>query len=604
MKAGRLIDSFIGFFEQKGHRQLENVSLVPRQDTSVLFTTAGMQSLVPYLLGKEHPLGSRLCGLQRILRTGDIDNVGDGFHHTFFEMLGNWSLGDYWKKEAIGFSFEFLTRELKLDHQKIFVSCFGGDDRVEKDQESARAWQSVGIPKERITFLGRKENWWGPVGETGPCGPDTEMFIDTGKCPCSKDCGVACNCGKYVEMWNNVFMQYKLNQQGRYDQLKRKNVDTGMGVERVTAIAGGFKDDNYRTELFWPLIEKIASLSGREYEPKNYRSMRIVADHVRAVVFLLADGVVPSNLGQGYILRRLLRRAVLQAVNLEVKGEPVAAIAPVAISLYQKRYPFLRRNQKNIIEILRGEERKFSQLISPSRLAKNKLGFEKIKERGGSGMEIIRRAADFAFDSLATTGIPYDFQLEQAKEVGIIKLKEKIDQFNKFFELKKWEHQRKSRVSLRKRFAGGLSDQNLETIKLHTTAHLLHQALREVLGTHVQQSGSNITPERLRFDFIHEQKLTGEEIEKIEALVNRKIKEDLVVGFETMSLEKAGKEGALAFFTDRYKDRIKVYSIGDFSKEVCGGPHVSSTGEIGRVKIKKQESIGVDRRRLYLVFNL
>ena len=604
MKAERLIDGFIGFFEQKDHRQIENVSLVPRQDSSVLFITAGMQSLVPYLLGKEHPLGRKLCGLQRILRTDDIDNVGDGFHHTFFEMLGNWSLGDYWKKEAIGFSFEFLTRELKLDQKKIFISCFEGDDQVEKDQESARAWQSVGIPKERITFLGRKDNWWGPVGETGPCGPDTEMFVDTGKRSCGKDCGVACNCGKYVEIWNNVFMQYNFDQQGQYEQLKQKNVDTGMGVERVTAITGGFKDDNYRTELFWPLIEKVASLSGQKYESKNYRSMRIIADHVRAAVFLLADGVVPANLGQGYVLRRLLRRAILQTINLGIKGESIAAIAPTAISLYQNRYPFLEKDQKDIIEVFREEEGKFGRLVSPSRLAKNKSGFEKIRKKGGSKMETIRRAANFAFDSLATTGIPYDFQLEQAKEVGIVKLKKGTKHFNKFFELKKQEHQKKSRASLKKRFAGGLSDRSSETIKLHTAAHLLHQALREILGTHVQQSGSNIAPERLRFDFTHEKKLTDEEIKRIEVLINQKVEENLTIDLKTMSLEEAEKGGALAFFADRYQDEVKVYFIGDFSKEVCGGPHVSSTKEIGNVKKKKQESIGAGKRRLYLVFNL
>ena len=567
---------------------IPSASLIPEHDPSVLFTTAGVHPLVPYLLGQEHPAGKRLVNVQKSFRTDDIDEVGDAWHNTFFEMLGNWSLGDYWKEEAIGWSVEFLTKELKLDLGRIYVTVFGSDPEIPgvgADTETIEIWKSLGIAENKILRLGKEDNWWGPVGQTGPCGPDTEMFYDTGVSEHGKDCrpgethlrqgsgGQAC--GKYAEIWNDVFMEFNKTADGKYEPLKQKNVDTGMGVERTTAVLQG-KDNAYDTELFTPIMEKIKSLA----KDWDIRSARIIADHLRAATFLIADGVVPSNVERGYVLRRLIRRAVRFARLLGIEKDFTAGVTSVVIETYQREWPEVGQNKEKIFTELRQEEAKFKKTLSE--------GIKQFEKLGAviSGKE--------AFDLYQSYGFPLELTIELAKEKG-----KSVDTegFNKEFE----RHQEISRSGARQRFAGGLVDHSDKTIRGHTATHLLHQALREVLGDHAHQTGSNITLERIRFDFSHGEKLTEEQINKVEELVNQKIKEDLPVEREIMNIEEAKKIGAIGLFEEKYGEKVSVYSIGDFSKEICGGPHVEHTGEIGKFKIIKEEALGAGQRRIRAV---
>ncbi|MDP2873953.1 MAG: alanine--tRNA ligase [bacterium] len=611
MTARELRKKFVEFFVAKGHKEIPSASLIPENDPSVLFTSAGMHPLVPYLLGEPHPLGKRLVDVQKCLRTDDIDNVGDGFHHTFFEMLGNWSLGDYFKKEAIAWSFEFLTSPqwLGLDPQKIYVTVFAGDTDAPRDEESIAAWQEQFATKsieakvgERIFPFGKKENWWGPVGNCGPCGPDSEMFFDTGKPKCSDKCDPSCQCGKYVEIWNDVFMQYTKTPEGKYEPLAQKTVDTGMGVDRVTAVTSGFGDDNYRTELFAPLIQKIEELSGKKYggDEDITRSMRIVADHLRAAVFVLGDGITPSNKDQGYILRRLIRKAVRGGRSLGIISDFSAPVAEVIIQTYTEAYPDLVTKQDMIVSELEREEEKFSQTLAtglhylekelaPHKLFDNAVGPRPLPLGGG----------ELAFNMQQTYGFPPEMTLEELKKVNRIRVDE-VEYWQNYHEFV-GQHQEKSRAGSEQKFVGGLVDHSEQTARLHTATHLLQAALRQVLGSQVEQRGSNITPERLRFDFSYATKLTEEQLRRVEEIVNNKIRADLPVTMEMVSLEEAKKRGAMALFTEKYGEQVKLYSITDFSIEVCGGPHMRSTGELKSFKIIKEEAVGQGVRRIKAV---
>lgn len=591
MKAHELRDKYIEFFVSKDHVQISGASLIPENDPTVLFTTAGMHPLVPYILGQEHPAGTRLVDYQKCIRTGDIDAVGDPHHLTFFEMLGNWSLGDYFKEEAIHFSYEFLTKWLEIDPGKLSVTVFAGDEAVPRDDESADVWRSLGIPDERIYFLPRKDNWWGPAGEAGPCGPDTEMFIDTGRDSCGPDCRPGCSCGKYFEIWNDVFMGYRKTLEGDYVPLERKCVDTGMGIERTIAVLQG-KKSVYETEVFSQTIAEIENLCTVVYgadEDKDV-SVRIIADHVRTSVFILGDqrGVKPSNVGQGYILRRLIRRAVRHGRKLGIEGKFLSALAVGVIGMYKGAYPELEANRDFIITELGLEEEKFS-----TTLQKGEHEFEKMLPNlmKGKSREINGRIAFKLYD---TYGFPIELTEELAAEHGFT-----VDKkgFDAAFE----KHQEVSRAGAEQQFKGGLADHSELTTALHTATHLLHQALRTVLGDHVGQKGSNITVERLRFDFTHDAPMTKEELQKVEDMVNDVIKRDLTVSVETMTVEEAKAQGAIAFFESKYGEQVKVYSVGDFSKEVCGGPHVERTGTMGHFRIKKEQSSSAGVRRIKAV---
>jgi alanyl-tRNA synthetase len=580
----KLIEMYIEFFKEKNHKVIPNVSLVPEHDPTVLFTPAGMHPLIPYLLGQPHPLGKRLVNVQKCLRTDDIEKVGDAFHLTFFEMLGNWSLGDYFKKESISWSLEFLTSKkwLGLSKEKIYVTVFAGDKELPKDEESARIWQELGIPKQRIFFLSREENFWGPVGLTGPCGPCTEIFYDSGKEPCSKDCRPGCNCGKYFELWNNVFMEYNKTKEGKFEPLKQKNVDTGMGVERTVAILQKRKSV-YEIETLKPIYEKIKEIAGIEKEDeKQQTSMRIITDHLRASVFILGDEnpVLPSNVDRGYILRRLIRRAIRHGKLLGIEKEFLGEIAKVVIEVYKERYPLLKEKENFIFEELKKEENKFRNTLSR--------GLKKF-EKFAKNKKISGKDAFLLFQSF---GFPFEITKELAKEKGI-----EVDEEGFWKEYEK--HKEISRKGAEKKFKGGLIDASEQTIKLHTATHLLNEALRRVLKRRdIVQKGSNITPERLRFDFNFERKLTEEEIKKVEDLVNEQIKKGLPVWREEMTVEEAKKRGAQAVFEHKYGEKVSVYFIGDFSVEVCGGPHVKNTKELGRFKIIKEEGVAAGIRRI------
>ncbi len=579
MNSSELKKKYLDYFRSKGHKLIPSASLIPENDPTVLFTTAGMHPLVPFLLGQPHPLGRKIANVQKCIRTGDIDEVGDPFHHTFFEMLGNWSFGDYFKEEAISMSFEFLTKCLKLPVTHLAVTCFAGDKDAPKDEESASVWQGLGIRKERIAFLGKKDNWWGPAGATGPCGPDTEMFYWVGKDEPPKTFNPENE--KWVEIWNDVFMEYGKYEDGSYKPLKQKNVDTGLGVERVAAIMQGL-DDNYLIESFRPLIKRIEKLSGKEYE-KNKRMMRIVADHLRASVFILGDerGVVPSNLDQGYILRRFIRRSMrsLKVLGVEINDINLGLIAEEVIKVHHRDYSSLKDKRKFIIDELMKEQDRF-------RLTLEK-GLREFEKMSGDNL-ISGKEAFLLFQS-------YGFPLEMTEELAAEK-NVKVDSkgFIKEFEL----HQELSRVGAEKKFKSGLSDASKETKKLHTATHILAEALRRIISPEIKQRGSNITSERLRFDFNLDRKLTPEEIDKVEKEVNRIIKLRLKVKAEEMPLQDALKSGAQAEFGARYPEKVTVYSIGKYSKEICMGPHVDSTGELGHFKIIKEESSASGIRRI------
>ncbi len=593
MKAHELRNEYIGFFVSKNHKQISGHSLIPENDPTVLFTTAGMHPLVPYILGEPHPSGTRLVNYQKCIRTGDIDAVGDDSHLTFFEMLGNWSLGDYFKEDAVRMSFEFLTSPewLNFDVDRLFVTVFAGDDEVPRDDTTANMWKGLGIPEERIFFLPREDNWWGPAGETGPCGPDTEMFIDTGKPACGPTCRPGCHCGKYFEIWNDVFMQYKKLADGSYENLERTCVDTGMGIERTIAMLQ-HKSSVYETEVFVPVIAMIEKLSGKKYGSGNETDMsiRIIADHIRTSVFILGDekSVLPSNLGQGYILRRLIRRAIRHGRKLGIEGSFLASLVNNIVDFYQEAYPLLLERKKQIQDELTAEEDRFSMTLQ-----KGEHEFQKLLPSLMKGKQRVIPGR-IAFRLYDTYGFPLELTEELAKEHGFIVDREG---FEKAFK----KHQVTSRAGAEKTFKGGLADHSEMTTALHTATHLLHQSLRIVLGDHVQQKGSNITVDRLRFDFTHPAKMTTEELQKVEQMVNEQIARDQVVTMEVMSLEKAREIGALAFFSSKYGEKVKVYSIDDFSKEVCGGPHVERTGNMGRFKILKEQSSSAGVRRIKAV---
>ena len=589
--ADELRKMYIDFFVSKGHKQISGASLIPENDPTVLFTTAGMHPLVPYILGAEHPQGRRLTDYQKCIRTGDIDSVGDPHHLTFFEMLGNWSLGDYFKEEAIEYSYEFLTKVLGIDPEKISVTVFAGDDEVPRDDIAASKWKSLGIPEERIYYKGREDNWWGPAGETGPCGPDSEMFYDTGRPKCGPDCGPGCSCGKYFEIWNDVFMGYRKEADGTYHEMERKCIDTGMGIERTVAVLNG-KKSVYETEIFSGLLRGIEALCSKKYgaDEEDDKSMRIIADHTRTSVFILGDqkGVAPSNVGQGYILRRLIRRAVRHAKKLGIDKQFLSELSKIVIAQYGTPYPELVEHSEFIDHELIKEEEKFSDT-----LVKGEREFDKMLPNllKGNSRVISGRLAFKLYD---TYGFPIELTEELAKENGFTV---DIEGFNTAFQ----KHQELSRAGAEQQFKGGLADHSEQTTALHTATHLLHAALRKVLGTHVGQKGSNITAERLRFDFTHPEPMTKEQVKEVEDLVNEQIKRDLPVTVETMTLEEARESGAIAFFDSKYGEKVTVYTIGDFSKEVCGGPHVTHTGDMGHFRILKEQSSSAGVRRIKAV---
>ncbi len=579
MKAIEIRNKYLNFFKKYDHSVIPSAPLIPENDPSVLFNTAGMQPLVPYLLGEKHPAGTRLCDYQKCVRTNDIDEVGDNRHLTYFEMLGNWSLGDYFKDESIAMSYEFLTKELGIPAEKLSVTCFAGDEDCPKDTASAEAWKKVGIPEERIYFYGKGDNWW-IAGEEGPCGPDTEMFYDTGKPACGPDCQPSCDCGKYVEIWNNVFMEYFKDKDG-YTKLKNKNVDTGLGLERMAFLLQG-KETPFDTELFKSVMDKLEELQ----KVDSIRSRRVIADHLRASIMITCDGGRPSNVDRGYILRRLIRRMIRHMNNLQINLNELGNIIDVEIEALKEMYPELDQNKKDIRNVILAEKDKFVKTLNHGEREFQK----EIKKLEGTKV-VPGRVVFRLYD---TYGFPPEVTKELAEENGMeIDMKE----FEKLFK----EHQEKSRQGAGQKFKGGLAEQTETTIAYHTATHLLHEALREILGEHVKQSGSNITEERLRFDFSHPQKMTKEEIKQVEDLVNEQIQKDLKVTCEEMSYEDAKKSGAIGLFTDKYGDRVKVYTIGDFSKEICGGPHVTHTGNMGRFKIKKEESSSSGIRRIKAV---
>ncbi|NQU83439.1 MAG: alanine--tRNA ligase [Parcubacteria group bacterium] len=577
MTAKELRKKYLNFFEKKGHKIIPSASLIPENDPTVLFTTAGMHPLVPYLMGEKHPRGKRLVNFQKCLRTGDIEEVGDNWHLTFFEMLGNWSLNDYWKKEAIEWSFEFLTKELKIPIEKLAVSVFKGDKNAPEDRESYRIWKALGISK--VYKYSKKDNWWGPAGKTGPCGPDTEIFYIRDVKACGKKCEPSCSCGKYVEIWNNVFMEYHKNENEKYEIAKQKNVDTGMGVERVVAVLNDLPD-NYHCEHIWPIVKEIERISGAKYED-NKHAIRIITDHVRSAVFILGDekGVAPSNLEQGYVLRRLIRRSVRFGIKLGIKEVFTFKLAEIAIGLMKDTYPELKERKEFIIDQLIKEEKKFAETLEKGLKEFKKMSFDK------------RISGNEAFILFSTYGFPLEMTEDLAKENN---LKVDVKEFEKEFA----SHQDLSRAGAEKRFKGGLADASDETCKLHTATHLLHTALKQVLGKHVKQRGSNITPERLRFDFNHEEKMTPEQIEQVEKLVNGWIEKNLEIKCEEIPYKEAEKRSAVGLFKDKYGDVVKVYSIGDISCELCGGPHAKKTKNLGKFKIKKEKSASAGVRRI------
>lgn len=585
-----LREKYISFFKSKGHVEISGKSLIPENDPTVLFTTAGMHPLVPYLLAGEHPEGSRLTDYQKCIRTGDIDEVGDASHLTFFEMLGNWSIGDYFKDESIKWSFEFLTSPeyLGIPVEWLSVTVFEGDKTAPRDLESAAVWEKMGIPKERIYFLPREDNWWGPAGETGPCGPDTEIFVDTGKQACGKDCKPGCHCGKFFEIWNNVFMQYEKNKDGNYAPLAKKCVDTGMGVERTVAMLNGL-DSVYKIEIFQEILAKISKLSGVKYgaDEKTDISMRIIADHLRASSFILADpkAVSPSNLGAGYVLRRLIRRAIRHMRKLNIDDTSLPEIVEIIIEQNRELYPELVEKRESILAELVAEQARFSEALKKGEQEYEKLLTNLLKNPN----KII--PGRVAFRLYDTYGFPYELTEELAAESGLTVDK---DGFNKAFK----KHQELSRAGSNQVFKGGLADHSELTTAYHTATHLLHKALQIVLGDHVEQRGSNITAERLRFDFAHPQPMNDDEKKRVEQIVNEQIKADLPVTMTTMPIEEAKKLGAMALFGEKYENIVKVYKIGDFSMELCGGPHVERTGNLGHFKIVKEQSSSAGVRRI------
>ena len=647
--SAQLREMFQKFMESKGHHRIQSASVIPENDPTVLFTTAGMHPLVPYLMGTPHPAGTRLTDVQKCIRTGDIDDVGDPSHLTFFEMLGNWSLGDYFKKEAISWSWEFLTSPeyLGLDKDRLAFSVFAGDEDCPRDEESHDLWRSMGVKEDHIFYLPKENNWWGPAGITGPCGPDTEMFIITDKAPCGPNCSPACSCGRYLEIWNDVFMQYNKQKDGSFQPLAKKNVDTGMGLERTICVLTG-KKTVYETDAFAGILAKIAELSGKTYGESDEvtKAFRIIADHMRTSTFILGDdrGVSPSNTDQGYILRRLIRRAVRYGMSLDMAEGFTAQIARVIIDQYREVYPELERNSAFVLEQLQLEEGRFARtlrqgekefekvyanavntraLLESILNAEDKAAFarelaQQKKLRPSPDMLPIIEAANAndesalvaalnarmatldtldgrsAFKLYDTYGFPIEMTIELAAEKGL-----KVDEADFAERFKK--HQELSHQGADQKFKGGLADHSEQTAKLHTATHLLHAALRKVLGDEVAQKGSNITAERLRFDFSFGRKVTPEELQQVEQLVNEAIQAKAPIVCEEMTVPEAKAKGAIGLFESKYGEKVRTYKMGEFSFEICGGPHAANTGDLGAFKIMKEESSSAGVRRIKAV---
>ncbi len=649
--SAQLREMFQKFMESKGHHRIQSASIIPENDPTVLFTTAGMHPLVPYLLGAPHPAGTRLTDVQKCIRTGDIDEVGDPSHLTFFEMLGNWSLGDYFKKEAISWSWEFLTSPeyLGLDKDKLAFSVFAGDENCPRDDEAADIWRSLGVAEDHIFFLPKENNWWGPAGQTGPCGPDTEMFIIRDQEPCGPDCSPACDCGRYLEIWNDVFMQYNKQKDGTFLPMEKKNVDTGMGLERTICVLTG-KKSVYETDAFADILAKISELSGKEYlkNDEDTKAFRIVADHMRTSTFILGDdrGVSPSNTDQGYILRRLIRRAVRYGMQLGMGEGFTAEIAQVIINQYKEVYPELERNAAFVLEQLKLEEGRFARTLKQGekefdKVYNNTMNTKALLEsilnaedkiacaqenaktkklRPSPDMMPIIEAANAgdeaalvaalnarmatldtldgrsAFKLYDTFGFPIEMTMELAAEKGL-----KVDEADFAERFKK--HQELSHQGAEQKFKGGLADHSEETAKLHTATHLLHAALRKVLGDEVAQKGSNITAERLRFDFSFGRKVTPEELAQVEKLVNEAIQAKAPIICEEMTVPEAKEKGAIGLFESKYGEKVRTYKMGEFSFEICGGPHAENTGDLVNFKIQKEESSSAGVRRIKAVIN-
>ena len=579
MKAIEIRNKYLEFFKRHGHAVIPSAPLIPENDPSVLFTTAGMQPLVPYLLGEKHPEGTRLTDYQKCVRTNDIDEVGDNRHLTYFEMLGNWSLGDYFKEESIAMSFEFLTKELGIPVEKLSVTCFAGDEDCPRDEIAANAWKKAGILENHIYYYGKDDNWW-IAGEEGPCGPDTEMFYDTGKPACSDDCQPSCDCGKYVEIWNNVFMEYFKDKNG-YSKLKQKNVDTGLGLERMTMLLQG-KETPFDTELFAPIMKKLEQLQKID----SIESRRIVAEHLRSSMMIVSDGGRPSNLDRGYVLRRLIRRMIRHMNKLQINLDELSTLIDINVDNLKEMYPDLAKNKEIIKSVILEEKEKFVKtLVNGEREFQKEIN--KLKDTKKLSGKVVFKLYD-------TYGFPPEVTKELAKESGYeIDMKE----FEELFKA----HQEKSRAGSEQKFKGGLAEQNEITIAYHTATHLLNAALKQVIGENAHQRGSNITVDRMRFDFNCDHKMTDEEKRKTEDLVNKWIKEGLPVTKEEMKKEDAIKSGAECMFIEKYPDIVTVYTIGDVSKELCGGPHVNNTKELGKFKIKKEESSSSGVRRIKAV---
>jgi len=579
MKAIEIRNKYLNFFQKHGHVVIPSAPLIPENDPSVLFTTAGMQPLVPYLLGEMHPSGTRLTDYQKCVRTNDIEEVGDNRHLTYFEMLGNWSLGDYFKEESVQMSYDFLTKELNIPAEKLSVTCFAGDEDCERDTVTAECWKKAGIPEERIYFFGKDDNWW-IAGEEGPCGPDTEMFYDTGKPKCSEGCNPSCGCGKYVEIWNNVFMEFFKDKDGKYTKLKQHNVDTGLGLERMAMLLQG-KQTPFETELFAPIMDKLVELQNVD----NIASRRIVTEHLRSSMMITCDGGRPSNVDRGYILRRLIRRMIRHMNKLQISLEELSTLIDINVENLKEMYPALETNKETIKTVLLEEKDKFVKTLT-----KGEKEFVKEMETvKAEGKNII--PGTMVFRLYDTYGFPPEVTEELASENG---MKIDKDEFEKLFK----EHQEKSRAGAEQKFKGGLAGSGEMETKYHTATHLLNAALRVVLGSHVHQRGSNITAERMRFDFSHPAKMTDEEKQKTEDLVNEWIQAAIPVEHKEMQKDEAIKMGAEAMFIEKYGDIVSVYKIGDKSLELCGGPHVSNTSELGHFKIKKEEASSSGIRRI------
>lgn len=588
--SSELRSMFLKFFKGHGHAVISSASVIPENDPTVLFTTAGMHPLVPYLMGAKHPAGNRLTDVQKCVRTGDIDDVGDFSHLTFFEMLGNWSLGDYFKEQMIPWSWEFLTSPeyLGLPKDRLAFSVFAGDADCPRDEESAELWRRCGVADDHIFFLPKENNWWGPAGITGPCGPDTEMFIITDKEPCGPDCSPACSCGRYLEIWNDVFMQYNKKADGTFEPLAQKNVDTGMGLERTICVLNG-KKSVYETDLFADILKKISELSGKEYgsDDETTRAFRIIADHMRTSTFIMGDdrGVSPSNVDQGYVLRRLIRRAVRYGMGIGMPEGFTGEVAKVIIEQYKDVYPELKRNEAFVLEQLSLEESRFARTLKQGNREFEKL-VEKVQDGQIDGVS--------AFHLYDTYGFPVEMTQELARERG---LTVDMDGFHECFR----KHQATSQAGAEQRFKGGLADHSEQSARLHTATHLMHAALRKVLGPEVAQKGSNITAERLRFDFSFGRKMTKEELAEVERLVNEAIESHTPITCEEMTVAEAKEQGAIGLFESKYGEQVKVYTMGPYSKEICGGPHAQNTGDLVSFKIKKEESSSAGVRRIKAV---